>query len=89
MSFDGDIQAAGGVQPNEGLIAATLLHCNPARVIPQVDELPSAANSLVDRLLTSVTSLKLAENVVSILVETPEADEEAVEAAEADQAAEA
>ena len=88
MSFDGDIQAAGGVQPNEGLIAATLLHCNPARVIPQVDELPSFANSLVDRLLTSVTSLKLAENVVSILVETPEAEEEAVEAAEAAEAAE-
>ena len=89
MSFDGDIQAAGGVQPNEGLIAATLLHCNPARVIPQVDELPSFANSLVDRLLTSVTSLKLAENVVSILVETPEAEEEAVEAAEAAEGAEA
>jgi hypothetical protein len=89
VSFDGDIQAAGGVQPNEGLIAATLLHCNPVRVIPQVDELPSDANSLVDRLLTSVTSLKLAENVVSILVETPEAEEEAVEAAEAAEAVEA
>lgn len=89
MSFDGDIQAAGGVQPNEGLIAATLLHCHPARVIPQVDELPSNANSLVDRLLTSVTSLKLAENVVGILVETPEAEEEAVEAAEAAEAAQA
>ncbi len=89
MSFDGDIQAAGGVQPNEGLIAATLLHCNPVRVIPQVDELPSDANSLVDRLLTSVTSLKLAENVVSILVEMPEAEEEAVEAAEAAKAAQA
>ena len=89
MSFDGDIQAAGGVQPNEGLIAATLLHCHPARVIPQVDELPSDANSLVDRLLTSVTSLKLAENVVSILVEMPEAEEEAVEAAEAAKAAQA
>ena len=89
MSFDGDIKAAGGVQPNEGLIAATLLHCNPVRVIPQVDELPSDANSLVDRLLTSVTSLKLAENVVSILVEMPEAEEEAVEAAEAAKAAQA
>jgi len=89
VSFDGDIQAAGGVQPNEGLIAATLLHCNPVRVIPQVDELPSDANSLVDRLLTSVTSLKLAENVVSILVEMPEAEEEAVEAAEAAKAAQA
>ncbi|NNJ74818.1 MAG: DUF2336 domain-containing protein [Anderseniella sp.] len=89
MSFDGDIQAAGGVQPNEGLIAATLLHCDPARVIPQVDELPSDANSLVDRLLTSAASVKLAENVVSILVEMPEAEEEAVEAAEAAKAAEA
>lgn len=88
MSFDGDIQAAGGAQPNEGLIAATLLHCNPARVIPQVDELASDGNSLIDRLLTSVTSLKLAENVVSILVEMPDADEEAVEAAEAAEAAE-
>lgn len=83
MSFDGDIQAAAGVRPNEGLIAAALLHCNPARVIPQVDELPSEKNSLVDRLLTSVTSLKLAENVVSILVEMPEAEDEAVEAVEA------
>lgn len=82
MSFDGDIQAAGGVQPNEGLIAATLLHCDPARVIPQVDELASEGNSLIDRLLTSAASLKLAENVVSILIEMPEADEEAAEADE-------
>ncbi len=83
MSFDGDIQAATGAQPNEGLIAAVLLQCDPVRVIPQADELVSDQNSLIDRLLTSAASLKLAENVRSILAEIPEIDEETAEPVEA------
>ncbi len=86
MSFDGDIQAATGAQPNEGLIAATLLQCDPVRVIPQADELVSDQNSLVDRLLTSAASLKLAETVRSILAEIPEIDEETAEPVEAPEA---
>lgn len=89
MSFDGDIQAAAGVQPNEGLIAATLLHCHPARVIPQVDELGADTSSLIDHLLTSAASLKLADNVVSCLVEVPEPEVEPAEAGETDTAEEA
>ena len=89
MSFDGDIQAAAGVQPNEGLIAATLLRCHPARAIPQVDELPSDKNSLVEQFLTSAASLKLAEHAVSCLVEVPEVDGEIPEAGDEGNAAEA
>ena len=87
MSFDGDIQAAAGVQPNEGLIAATLLRFHPARAIPQVDELPSDNTGLIDHLLTSAASLKLAENVVSAIVEPPPIVAEAAEAVESGNAA--
>ncbi len=89
MSFDGDIQAAAGVQPHEGLIAAALLSCHPARVIPQVDELEGDGNSLIDRLLTSAASLKLAENVVSCIVDVPEVDVAVAEAGDESNAQEA
>lgn len=89
MSLDGNIQAAAGVQPNEGLIAASLLRCDSTRVIPQVDDLPrDNGNSLIDALLTSVGSLKLAESVKSYLVEIPEVDGETDEADEAVEAVE-
>lgn len=89
MSFDGDIQAAAGVQPIEGLIAASLLRCHPARVIPQADEIPSDTSSLIAHLLTSSASLKLAENVVSCIVELPQVEAETAEAVETAKADEA
>lgn len=77
MSFDGNIQVAAGVQPHEGLVAAAFLLCDPAKVIPQADELISNdVNSLIAQLLTSAASLKLAENVKNAIIEIPEGDTE-------------
>ncbi len=82
MSFDGNIQVAAGVRPHDGLVAAAFLLCDPAKVIPQADELFSDdVNSLVEQLLTSAASLKLAENVKNAIIEIPEDDIETVEPA--------
>jgi len=77
VSFDGDIQVAAGVQPHEGLVAAGFLLCDPARVIPQADELVSdGVDSLIAQLLTAAASLKLAESVKNAIIEIPDEDTE-------------
>lgn len=75
MSFDGNNRVAAGVQPHEGLVAAAFLLCDPAKAIPQSDELVSdAIDDRVARLLTSAASLKLAESLKSAIVEDPDDD---------------
>ena len=87
MSFDGNSQAVAIVQPNEGLIAASLLRCHPDSVIPQVDELvDKATNNLIATLLTPVTALKLPESLTSAIVQMPDVDEAAGETAADDEA---
>ena len=75
MSLDGNIQVAAGVQPHQGLVAAAFLLCDPAKAIPQADDLVSdKVDDLLAQLLTSAESLKLAETLKSSIVEIPDDD---------------
>jgi len=75
VSFDGNNQVAAGVQPHEGLVAAAFLLCDPAKAIPQSDDLISdKVDGLIAQLLTSAASLKLAENVKNAIIESPDED---------------
>ncbi len=72
MAFDGNNQVAAGVQPHEGLVAAAFLLCDPAKVIPQADDLISdEIDGLIAQLFTAAESLKLEESAKNAVIEIP------------------